>query len=185
MDVKTLCLGVLNRSEASGYEIKKAFEEGAFAHIHAASFGSIYPALNILCGEGKVVRRDESQDKRPDKKIYSITEAGRAALHLALMEPPAADRVRSDLLFILFFAQLLPAERLARLIDERIAWYRGHLQRMDCDDKAETPSAHPTPGERFVCGMGQAVYGAAADYLEQNRDTLIAEVEAAARFVAE
>ena len=26
MDVKTLCLGALSRGEASGYEIKKAFE---------------------------------------------------------------------------------------------------------------------------------------------------------------
>src|SRR5690606_26574731 len=33
MDVKTLCLAVLFREEATGYEIKKAFEEGPFAHF--------------------------------------------------------------------------------------------------------------------------------------------------------
>jgi len=48
MDVKTLCLGVLSRGTASGYEIKKQCEEGPFAHFYAAGFGSIYPALNAL-----------------------------------------------------------------------------------------------------------------------------------------
>jgi len=48
MDVKTLCLGVLSLGDASGYEIRKMFEEGPFAHFHHASFGSIYPALSPL-----------------------------------------------------------------------------------------------------------------------------------------
>ncbi len=41
MDAKTLCLGALSRGDASGYEIKKAFEEGPLSHIHEASFGAI------------------------------------------------------------------------------------------------------------------------------------------------
>ena len=60
MDVKILCLGVLSRGEASGYEIKKAFEEGPFSHFHQASFGSIYPALNALSAEGLVACRAQS-----------------------------------------------------------------------------------------------------------------------------
>ncbi len=51
MDVKTLCLAVLFQGEATGYEIKKAFEEGPFAHFQRASFGSIYPALSKLLVE--------------------------------------------------------------------------------------------------------------------------------------
>ena len=51
MDVKTLCLGVLSRGAASGYEIKKQCEEGPFAHFYAAGFGSIYPALNSLLND--------------------------------------------------------------------------------------------------------------------------------------
>ncbi len=107
MDAKTLCLGVLARGDASGYEIKKSVEKGPFAHIQAASFGSIYPALTKLSEEGLLACRAEHQDKRPDKKVYSITPAGRDALAARLMTPPAADRVSSDFLFILFFAQRL------------------------------------------------------------------------------
>lgn len=171
MDVKTLCLGVLSRGEASGYEIKKAFEEGPFSHFHQASFGSIYPALNALSAEGLVQLRAQAQDKRPDKKIYSITPKGRNALVAALMVAPAPDVMRSDFLFILSFAQYLPPARVDRLIGERIAWYRAMLERMEscsCD-------ARPA-GADFVRGMGIAVYRAAADYLETHRAELVAEI---------
>lgn len=175
MDVKTLCLGVLSRGEASGYEIKKAFEEGPFSHFHQASFGSIYPALNALSAEGLVAGRAQAQDKRPDKKSYSITPKGRNALVSALMAPPAPDAMRSDFLFILSFAQYLPAARVDQLIDKRIAWYREALARME-SCSCEPGASAGGPGADFVLGMGIAVYRAAADYLVTHRKALIAEI---------
>jgi DNA-binding PadR family transcriptional regulator len=172
MDVKTLCLGVLSRGEASGYEIKKAFEEGPFSHFHQASFGSIYPALNALSADGLVAGRAQAQDKRPDKKSYSITAKGRNALVAALMAPPAPDAMRSDFLFILTFAQYLPSARVDQMIDQRIAWYREALKRME--SCSCVPGA--APGADFVRGMGIAVYRAAADYLETHREVLLSEI---------
>src|SRR3546814_16524572 len=96
MDAKTLCLGVLSRGAASGYEIKKAFEEGPFSHFHQASFGSIYPALNALSADGLVAVRAQAQQKRPAKKIYSLTPKGRTELPAALMPTPGPPAARSD-----------------------------------------------------------------------------------------
>ncbi|MDX1423271.1 MAG: PadR family transcriptional regulator [Kiloniellales bacterium] len=180
MDAKTLCLGVLARGDASGYEIKKSFEEGPFAHIQAASFGSIYPALNRLSEDGLLTCREEPQDKRPDKKVYSITPAGREALAARLMTPPAPDRVSSDFLFILFFAHLLPTPLLGEFIDQRIAWYEASLARMEGCGVAARP-----PGERFVHGFGLAWYTAAARYLRAHRDDLLAELNESTSLVAE
>lgn len=180
MDTKTLCLGVLCRGDATGYDIKKAFEEGPFAHFHVASFGAIYPALSALSAEGLVVGTEMAQEKRPDKKVYSITGKGREAFFDDLTAPPSADKVRSDFLFILFFAHILPAPRLAALIDRRIAWYRETLARM-----ASCASPGQPPGEAFVHGLGLAVYRAAAEYLEANRDRLLEEVSLGTRLVAE
>jgi len=180
MDAKTLCLGVLARGDASGYEIKKSFEEGPFAHIQAASFGSIYPALTKLSEDGLLACRAEPQDKRPDKKVYSITPAGRDALAARLMRPPAADRVSSDFLFILFFAHILPPPLLAEFIDQRIGWYEASLERMEGCGVAARP-----PGERFVHGFGLAWYTTAARYLREHRDGLLAEVSAPTSLVAE
>lgn len=180
MDIKTLCLGVLSRGEATGYEIKKAFEEGPLNHIHEASFGAIYPALTALARDGFVRFTEMAQEKRPDKKVYAITERGQAALLDALMAPPAHDKMRSDFLFILFFAHHLPPARLAALIDQRIAWYRECLDRMSECDLSTRPA-----GETFVHGLGCAVYRAAMDYLVAERDHLIDAVSGAPRMVAE
>jgi DNA-binding PadR family transcriptional regulator len=170
MDTRTLCLGVLNRGDASGYEIKKSFEEGPLAHFQEASFGAIYPALTRLAEDGLVICRAQPQDKRPDKKLYAITEAGRTALQSALHRPPSDDEVRSDFLFVLFFAHLLPTATLNRLIDDRIAWYEDVLQRMTENADLDNRPA----GERFVHGLGLAVYRCARDYLRDNRHTLLA-----------
>ena len=48
MDARTLCLGALELGDASGYEIKKLYEEGDLSHFYAVGFGSIYPALTRL-----------------------------------------------------------------------------------------------------------------------------------------
>ena len=180
MDTKTLCLGVLNRGSASGYEIKKAFEEGPFSQFQETSFGSVYPALTRLAAAGLVECTEMAQAKRPDKKVYSITESGRRALLQALMLPPGPDSFRSDLLFILSFAHPLPTPRLAEIIDRRIALYRDWIARMEsCDLSARQP------GEVFVHGMGLAFYRVAADYLSAHRDDLLDAVSAKSRLVAE
>ncbi len=180
MDAKTLCLGALSRGDASGYEIKKAFEEGPLSHIHEASFGAIYPALTELERQGLVTGREMAQEKRPDKKVYALTEDGLQALHLALLVPPARDKTRSDFLFILFLGHLVAAPRLAELIDSRIAWYHDCLSRMEACDLSAAP-----PGEAFVHGLGLAVYTAARDYLVAHRAELLDAAAEQDRLVAE
>ncbi len=170
MDAKTLCLGMLTQHEASGYEIRKAFEEGPFHHFFDVGYGSIYPALNRLAEEGLVSCRAEAQQKRPDKKVYSITDAGRSAFVESLMEAPARDKLRSEFLFLLFFADMLPAYHIERVIDARLAEIKHRIERME--------SGHCSSGDacrRFVHGYGLALYRAVATYLEENRHLLLEE----------
>lgn len=169
MDVKTLCLGILSRSEATGYEIKKLFETD-FSHFYEASFGSIYPALAKLTDEGLVSCSQQAQDKRPDKKIYRITAAGRLAFLDQLATMPGRDRIRSEFLATLLFGELLAPAHVDRVIAARIAEYRKALAVMEACDLAQI-----TPGHAFVHGFGVAVYRAAAAYLEENRHLLVGE----------
>ena len=165
MDAKTLCLAVLERGDASGYEIKKALEEPPLVHFQDTSFGSIYPALTKLTREGLVRGTDFPQKNRPDKKVYTITAAGRARLSEALSEPPGPDRFRSDFLFALFLGHLLPDGRLQEVIAERIDFYEAQVARMEGCDLAGLP-----PSQQLVHGFGLALHRAAADYLRANRD---------------
>ena len=180
MQTKTLCLAVLSRGDASGYEIKKALEEAPYSHFQETSFGSIYPALAKLADDGLLDFREEAQDKRPDKKVYAITARGRDALIDDLMQPPDPDRYRSDFLFVLYLGDLLPRERLLKIVDDRIAWYEERLAGME--DYSVNLADAPV-NQRFVHGMGVALYSAGLEYLKthrhmlagESRETLVAE----------
>ena len=181
MDAKTVCLGVLTLGDATGYEIRKMFEEGPFQYFTDAGFGSIYPALNRLHGEGLVTCEQQSQSGRPDKKIYSITQAGRASFTKAIRAAPGPDKIRSDFLLALFFGHLLPPDLIAEAVDERIGWYRAKLEHLRCCDRAGWGS-----GPVFVNEFGQAVYAAALAFLEENRSGLVeAAADAAGNQAAE
>ena len=182
MDVKTLCLGVLSRGDASGYEIRKQLTEGPFNHFYDASFGSIYPALNRLSADGLLTCTALAQAKRPDKKVYRITTDGRIALINALADSPGNDRVRSEFTFMLFFGHLMSARHLEAVIEDRLGWYRAAVERM-AECRAE--SADRPVGERFALGFGEAIYRAAAEYLEENAHVLLGEALLADKMVTE
>ena len=182
MDAKTLCLAVLSRGDASGYEIKKTLEDPPFSHFQDTGFGSIYPALGSLAQDGLVTGRAMPQEKRPDKKVYSITSAGRTALIDALGKMPGPDRFRSDFLFVLFLADQMSGAHLRRLIDERIALYEERIAAME-SRLDEAGAVEPGPG--FVHGFGLTLYKSARDYLLANRDRFLAEAEGGQRLVAE
>ena len=172
MDVKTLCLGVLSQEDHSGYEIKRCCEE-VFRHFFVAGFGSIYPALAELQRDGLVTAQSVEQKKRPDKKIYRITEAGRAALAEELVATPPRHKVRSEFLTLMYFAHLLPPERadavLGEMIDRFEATLVDELAVFDSDDAPRDL----TPGQRFALGYGRTVLTAALAYCKRQRPQLV------------
>jgi len=163
MDIKTLCLGVLSFGPASGYEIKKQVER-IFGPFFDASYGSIYPALTALTRDAYVSCTAQAQDKRPDKKVYSLTGPGRFKLLADLAATSARDRFRSEFLVAMLFADLLPPAKVSRLIDERLTIYRRELGEILGERKPDAP-----PAERFIQGFGETVYRAAIGYLEESR----------------
>jgi DNA-binding PadR family transcriptional regulator len=176
VDVRTICLGILSRGDATGYEIKKNFEEGGLQHFVEASFGSIYPALSRLTEDGLVSVREEAQQKRPDRKVYSITPAGRTALLAALMKPLSEDRHRSPFLFAMLFSDLLPAPRIGALVDGYIAQAEQKIAQLQ-----QRASEQLLPGERFAVDLGHTMYKAMLEFLRSRR----AEIEGQALQAAE
>lgn len=170
MSIKTLCLGALSFQESTGYDIKKLFE-AAFGHFHAASFGSIYPALRQLQDDGLVRHRWEAGERHPDRKLFRLTDAGRQTLVDDLTALPASETVRSDFLVLLFFAHLLPTEVLASKLDEIEGHYRNEL-----DHLASVAAAGPhTAGIAYTIEQGIRVYRAKLQLLAERRDSLLAD----------
>lgn len=177
MDVKTLCLGVLTERPMTGYEIKKLFERG-FRHFFLAGFGSIYPALAELAAAGLVTVESVEQDKRPDKKVYRVTEAGRRALLADLMAAEPRHKVRSEFLVLLHFAHLLPPARVAAVIDAMA----GEWERILAEDLVDAGRqlegrADPAPGVRFALGFGHVMLSTALGYVRAHKPELMRELE--------
>ena len=168
MNVRTLCLGVLSTGEASGYEIKKSIEEGMFSHFIEASYGSIYPALTQLAGEGLLTVRAEEQTGKPDKKVYAITDVGRQALARSIAVLPAKDRYKSEFLFQMLLRQYLTPDMMVAAIDKQLADLNSDLARIaDCKC-----SEQPHAGARFVADYGEAVLTAAVKCLNEKKAEL-------------
>lgn len=169
MDVKTVCLGLLTFGEASGYDIKKHIEAG-FEHFFSTGFGSIYPALAALAAQGLATVAAAPQGGRPERKVYRITPAGERALRRTLATCEPTHRVRSELLALLYFAHLMPPERIAAVLDTQLAQMREGLARMK---RTGCPGEHEWPGSvRFVQGFGIALHEAAVRYMAANRGLL-------------
>jgi len=86
-------LGQLAGGPSSGYEIKARLEAGA-AHFWHASYSQI------------------RQDARPNKRVYTITPAGRRALRAWLAEPWGLATLRDESLVKLTLAAPLPEEEV-------------------------------------------------------------------------
>lgn len=177
MDVKTLCLGALTFGDMTGYDIKKYFEEG-FSHFFVAGYGSIYPALAELTREGLVLCTDVEQEKRPDKKVYRITEAGRRTLQERLLATPPRHKVRSEFLVLMYFAHLLPPRHLAEVLDQRLADIEALLNHLEECGRSEECAR--MPNHRFALDLGLVTLRAQGDFIRDRRRGLLADLASAA-----
>ncbi len=120
MDIKSILLGFLTRQPLTGYELKKRFSI-SFSFFSGVSYGSIYPALKKMEKERLVTQQLEIQDGAPNRKVYSITAAGRKVFIEALTAPYHWEMPKNTFLTrLFFFAHLSPEERKAAI--------RGHLE---------------------------------------------------------
>ncbi len=167
MNVRTLCLAILYFGEATGYEIRKKAQEGVFSYFINASYGSIYPALGKLTKEELVSCHEEMQSGKPNKKIYTLTQAGRDAFVEALALAPSEDIFKSEFLMIAMCAELVEPQVLARVIDERLEWLDEKVAYLK---EVATECEHP--GSRFAIGCGISAYESGAKHLRDNRHML-------------
>ena len=166
MDVKTVCLGMLTDGDASGYDMKKCFES-SFGHFFPAGYGSIYPALATLARNGLVEFELVPQEGKPDRKVYSITEKGREELMQGLDNPNPAHKIRSEFLATLWFAHLMPDEKVDTMFKNKLAEIEEFLVLIDEFTACEC-STMPQ-GAQFVAGFGKHMASSFKQYIEENR----------------
>ncbi len=102
-------LGVLTLEPMSGYHIKEVIGH-SISHFWNEGYGQIYPTLKALAEAGLVVGEVEAGNGKPDRRVYTLTDAGWDELRRWLAEPVAsAQPGRNELLLKLFFGRHTPA----------------------------------------------------------------------------
>jgi len=130
-------LGMLAREPLTGYELAQHLKApvGFFWH---ARHSQIYPELANLERQGLVTHRVVEQPDRPDKKVYSIAEAGLAALKQWATEPMPVAAAREELVLKAYSLWLADPERARALFRqherehrERLAEYERFQEQME------------------------------------------------------
>ncbi len=123
MSVKFAMLGILAEKDLHGYELKSSFDEKV-GEFWSLNYGQIYSTLDRLEKEDLVTHDRQTQDRRPDRKIYSITGKGREELDEWLSTPVNKVRALRDEFFIkLVFMDRKDPASILNLIEKQKALY--------------------------------------------------------------
>ena len=105
MSLDHILLGLL-REPATGYDLGNAFSENV-RHFWSAELSQIYPALKRLEQRGMLISRVEPSPKGPKRRVYTLTDEGRAELLGWLRGGPAVGTERFAYLAQLYFMDAL------------------------------------------------------------------------------
>jgi PadR family transcriptional regulator, regulatory protein AphA len=130
MSLEFAILGFLNYHPYSGYDLKKIFDTSV-RHFWPADQSQIYRTLSKLTENGFVEMEKVPQDDRPDRKVYSITEAGRVELLRWISGPPPMSEPRSAPLIQVFFSGQLSNEQVLAKFEGYAALMRSILNQYD------------------------------------------------------
>ncbi len=76
----------LSEQSGSGYELARRFDR-SIGYFWSATHQQIYRTLRVMEDDGWVQATPVVQQGRPDKKVYTVAEAGRAELARWIAEP--------------------------------------------------------------------------------------------------
>jgi DNA-binding PadR family transcriptional regulator len=126
VSVPMALLGLLDREPSHGYDLKRDYDT-YLSRGRPLPFGQVYATLSRLARDGKAVAGEAEPGAGPDRKRYTITEAGRREVEEWLAEPlPAEPHLQTDL-----FVKVVLALMLGRRADEYLDAQRAaHLRRM-------------------------------------------------------
>ncbi|MEU1043110.1 PadR family transcriptional regulator [Streptomyces sp. NPDC005551] len=130
MALRNAVLAALLEGEASGYDLAKGFD-AAIANFWMATPQQLYRELDRMAGEGLIAARLVRQERRPDKRMFSLTDAGRRALHDFTATPPRPTAIRDELLVKVHAVDEGDLDAVRAAITERLEWARAKLARYD------------------------------------------------------
>ncbi|WP_328584722.1 PadR family transcriptional regulator [Streptomyces sp. NBC_00370] len=121
-------LALLTQRPNHGYELKARFEETIGPQWGGLNIGHLYQILERLVRDGYVSRSQITQADRPDKNLYTLTEAGETELRAWATTPwVRVGGFRDELFLKLLGAVALGPQVLDGLIEAQRQTYLSEL----------------------------------------------------------
>lgn len=120
MALRHAVLAALLEGEASGYQLAKRFDVSV-ANFWSATPQQLYRELDRLAADGLVRARLVRQQKRPDKRVFTLTDAGRDDLRRFTAAPAKPVAMRDELLVKLQAVDVGDPDAITKALTARLA----------------------------------------------------------------
>ncbi|MGC7102835.1 PadR family transcriptional regulator [Amycolatopsis lurida] len=127
MALRHAVLAALLDSEYSGYQLAKAFDVGVANFWHALP-QQLYAELTKLEKEGLVAGRQVVQETRPNKRLFRVTDAGRAELEEFAAVASKPSFIRDDLLVKVQAVDVIGTAPVIEQLEERASAAEGKIE---------------------------------------------------------
>ncbi|GAA1785330.1 PadR family transcriptional regulator [Streptomonospora arabica] len=130
MALRNAVMAALLEGEASGYDLARSFD-ASVADFWMATPQRLCRELERMAAEGLLQARTVEQEKRPDKRLFSLTASGRRALYAFTSAPPRPGAVREELLVQVPAVDTGDVGAVREAAAERMVWARGKITRYE------------------------------------------------------
>jgi len=130
MALRHAVLAALLDGEASGYQLAKIFDVSVSNFWHSVP-QQLYAELTKLETDGLIAGREVVQERRPNKRVFTLTDAGRAELAGFMARSSKPSFIRDDLLVKVHAAEAGDTQTLAEQLEERGVQARGKIALFD------------------------------------------------------
>jgi len=133
MSLPDAVLAALLEGESSGYDLAKGFD-ASVANFWMATPQQLYRELERLAEQGLIQARIVHQERRPNKRMFSLTDAGREAIRQFTRRSPKPSVIRDELMIKVqaFDAGVAgDAAAVRDFITERREWAEAKVQRYE------------------------------------------------------
>lgn len=120
----------LTERPMTGYELAKTFDT-SIGFFWKADHQQIYRELTRLRDRGHVNGREVVQSGKPNKLVYSLTNAGRAALKHWAVRPSSPPSIKDDLLVRLLALDSIDIDAFRTDLMARMEYHRDRLSRYE------------------------------------------------------
>jgi DNA-binding PadR family transcriptional regulator len=130
MALRNAILAALLDGEASGYDLAKAFDSSV-ANFWMASPQQLYRELERMHADGLIAARLVRQERRPDKRVFSLTGDGRQALAEFTGATARPTAIRDELLIKVHAIDVGRQSAVRAMIEDLLAAARAKLALYD------------------------------------------------------